>query len=187
MSVHYVHSGIVFAADQAVTDDEFDAFLDEVTDQLYDLADKDGGLIDSTMTGSLATRTASIMMGVEADSWQDAARLFSANVRAALHAAECATPGWPTFKPTEELTAEKVPASLGGRSRLLSTTSNQRSTRSLSSARMAVTSSGPVNPAAATGPRPRTRRNHSSIDGEGASVPSASSARACGSAPSVMG
>lgn len=110
MSLHYVHSEIVFASDRPDSGDDFDAFLDEVLDHLYDLADKDGGLVDPTMTGSMATKRVNIMMGVEADSSQDAARIFSANVRSALHAAECATPGWPTFKPTQELKTELVPA-----------------------------------------------------------------------------
>lgn len=111
MTVHYVRSEIAFTADRAETDEEFDQFLDRITDELYDLAEgADTGIVDPSMTGSLADRTVRIIMGVEADSPRDAARLFSANVRAALHAAECATPGWPTYKPTGEPDAELVPA-----------------------------------------------------------------------------
>ncbi|MCP3014273.1 hypothetical protein NGM33_13110 [Nocardiopsis dassonvillei] len=53
------------------------------------------------MVGSPANRTLSVAMGVEAATPEDASRLFSANVRAALHAAERGTPAWPHFVPKE--------------------------------------------------------------------------------------
>lgn len=79
------------------TDDAFDRFTDRVLNALSDLEDVDAGLIDPDITASITERTLSIHMGVEADSRRDALRLFAANVRTALHAAGCGTPGWPEF------------------------------------------------------------------------------------------
>ncbi|WP_030166407.1 hypothetical protein [Spirillospora albida] len=85
------------------TDEEFDAFTDAVTDALYDLAEVDEGIIDPDITASIAERRADIFMGITADTRADASRLFLANVRAALHAAGCGTPGWPIYKPTTQV------------------------------------------------------------------------------------
>ncbi|SNT51837.1 hypothetical protein SAMN05443665_103834 [Actinomadura meyerae] len=82
------------------TDDDFDTFTDAVTDALYDLADVDEGIIDPDITVKITERWAGILMGITADTEADAVRLFSANVRAALHAAGCGTPDWPIFRPT---------------------------------------------------------------------------------------
>lgn len=81
------------------TDDEFDAFTDAVTDALLDLAEVDPGIVDPDVTARISERWMSVLMGVRADSEDDAFRLFSANLRAALHAAGCGTAGWPVFKP----------------------------------------------------------------------------------------
>jgi hypothetical protein len=54
------------------------------------------------MTVVITGRWVSVPIGVEADTIGDAIRLFSVNLRTALHAAGCGTPGWPTFKPTTD-------------------------------------------------------------------------------------
>lgn len=84
------------------TDEAFDAFTDRVMDALCDLAEADTGVVDPDISARLADRSLSILIGIEADSFKDALRLFSANVRTALHAAECHTPDWPTFRPVTE-------------------------------------------------------------------------------------
>lgn len=100
MTVHDLQVDLGFVCSGANdTDDEFDEFTDRVMDALCDLAQADSGIIDPDISARLAERSVSILMGIEADSFKDALRLFSANVRTALHTAECATPGWPSFKP----------------------------------------------------------------------------------------
>lgn len=84
------------------SDEAFDAFTDRVMDELVELAElDDSGVSDPDLTASLANRTASILMGVEASTRDDAVRLFLANVRCVLHAAECNTADWPNYAPAE--------------------------------------------------------------------------------------
>jgi hypothetical protein len=54
------------------------------------------------MTAAITRRRATIDMRIEADTLNDAARLFLANVRTALHAAGCGTPAWPPYKPLSQ-------------------------------------------------------------------------------------
>lgn len=83
------------------TDDAFDAFTDLALDALLELERVDPGLADPDITAALARRQMSISMRVEADTHADALRIFSANVRTALHMAGCNTGGWPTFQPAD--------------------------------------------------------------------------------------
>ncbi|OLT36753.1 hypothetical protein BJF79_30755 [Actinomadura sp. CNU-125] len=100
---HYFAADLTFiCADPAHdTDDGFDAFTDAVTDELLNLTEFDPGIIDPDTTVRITDRWMSVFMGVEATSQQDAQRLFSANLRTALHAAGCITADWPLFKPTD--------------------------------------------------------------------------------------
>jgi hypothetical protein len=84
------------------SDEYFDEFTDRVLDALADLETADSGLSAPDVTARLATRELAITMRVEADTLADARRIFSANVRTALHAAGSGTPGWPTFRPEGE-------------------------------------------------------------------------------------
>jgi hypothetical protein len=84
------------------TDEGFDAFTDRVLDALCDLEKADGGLSDPDITTVISRREIAITMRVDADTLPDALRIFSANVRTALHVAGCATRGWPVFRPEGE-------------------------------------------------------------------------------------
>lgn len=95
MTTHRLLLDIRFDCPPDTTDDAFDEFTTRVMDELCKLEDVDSGIIDPDITASLADRTLSVYMGVDADSLRDALRLCSANVRTALHAAGCGTPGWP--------------------------------------------------------------------------------------------
>jgi hypothetical protein len=90
------------------SDDGFDAFTDAVDDELANLAGVDDGIIDPDTTVVITERWMSVLMGIVADTEADAHRLFSANLRCALHAAGCATPGWPTFEPTAQPDVRKA-------------------------------------------------------------------------------
>jgi hypothetical protein len=81
------------------TDGNFEAFLDAVTESLADLEDVDPGIRGADLTAAIAKRRAAVDMGIEADTIDDAFRLFLANSRAALHAAGCGTPNWPVYRP----------------------------------------------------------------------------------------
>ncbi|REF00368.1 hypothetical protein [Thermomonospora umbrina] len=102
---HYLAADLTFVpADPARdTDDEFDAFTDTIADELLELADVDPGIIDPDVTVRISDRWASVLMGIEADSEDDAFRLFSANLRAVLHAAGAGTAAWPVFKPSTKV------------------------------------------------------------------------------------
>lgn len=84
------------------TDEVFDAFTDRVLDALADLERVDPGLTDPDIVAAIATLEMALSMRVEADTLPDAFRIFSANVRTALHVAGCQTAGWPVFKPEGE-------------------------------------------------------------------------------------
>lgn len=81
------------------TDEEFDAFTDRTLDALAELERVDPGLTDPDVTATLTSRQMSISMAVEADTQADAVRIFSANVRTALHMVGCYTGEWPVFMP----------------------------------------------------------------------------------------
>ncbi len=84
------------------TDEHFDQFTDHVLAALADLEKVDPGLSDPDITATISRREMAITMWVEADTWADAGRIFSANVRTALHVAGCGTPDWPVFRPQGE-------------------------------------------------------------------------------------
>jgi len=84
------------------TDDEFDAFTDQVLEALIELENVDPGLTDPDITATIANREMTISVCVAADTLNDALRIFSANVRTALHATGCNTGGWPVFKPEHD-------------------------------------------------------------------------------------
>jgi hypothetical protein len=81
------------------TDEEFDAFTEHVLEALADLEKADPGLTDPDITATIARREMAITMRVEADTFPDALRIFSANARTALHVAGCRTADWPPFRP----------------------------------------------------------------------------------------
>ncbi|MFI6574529.1 hypothetical protein ACIBFB_01920 [Nocardiopsis sp. NPDC050513] len=104
MTIHHLVADLSFnARNGADSDEEFDAFVDRLVEELDNLQECDPGIVDPDVVGSLTNRTVSITMGVEAGNLEDASRLFSANIRAALHAAECETPTWPRFVPTDKV------------------------------------------------------------------------------------
>jgi hypothetical protein len=86
------------------TDDNFDAFTGQVLTALADLEKADPGLSDPDITATISRRELTITMCVEADTLADANRIFSANVRTALHVAGCRTANWPVpaFRPEGE-------------------------------------------------------------------------------------
>ena len=81
------------------TDGNFEAFLDAVMEALGDLEDVDDGITGADLTATITRRRASVDMSIDADSLNDAIRLYLANTRTALHAAGCGTPNWPMYKP----------------------------------------------------------------------------------------
>lgn len=103
MQEFYLTADLTFSDPTNATDDAFEEFLDRLMGELGSLEAVDQGIFDSDLGASLTERTVRVNMGIEADTVADAGRLFLANIRTALHAAGCFTPGWPTFKPPERL------------------------------------------------------------------------------------
>jgi len=99
---HYLVADLTFVCTDPSqnTDEGFDAFTDAVLDALYDLAEVDDGIIDPDATVVITDRRMCVVMGIVADTLDDARRLFSANLRTALHAAGCVTRDWPVYEPT---------------------------------------------------------------------------------------
>src|SRR5260370_15908723 len=96
-ATHYLVMDIQFAYDGEAgtdSDENFDAFTDVVLEALADLEGVDPGLADPDITATIADREMSISMRIEADTLPDAIRIFSANVRTALHVVGCRTAGW---------------------------------------------------------------------------------------------
>jgi hypothetical protein len=83
------------------TDGNFEAFLDAIAEALADLEDVDEGITGADLTATITQRRAVIDMGIDADTQNDAMRLFLANTRTALHAAGCGTPDWPIYRPLQ--------------------------------------------------------------------------------------
>ncbi|MFI0422856.1 hypothetical protein [Spongiactinospora sp. 9N601] len=100
---HYLRLDAVFVCtDKADSDEAFDDFTDRVFDELLKLQAIDTGIVEPDVTANLAERKMSILLGIEASTSRDAIRLFLANVRCALHAAECGTEGWPRYEPADD-------------------------------------------------------------------------------------
>lgn len=87
MTTNYFEIRVSFATEDA-TDENFEDFIECVVDELAQL----GQEVD--VTGSGAAREASFLMPVEQLS-DDALIAALTDLRTALHAAQCATPGWP--------------------------------------------------------------------------------------------
>jgi hypothetical protein len=97
----YLTADMEFACTDTARDTEgnFEAFLDALMEALADLEDVDDGIGDADLTATITRRRASVDMSIDADSLNDAVRLYLANTRTALHAAGCGTANWPTYKP----------------------------------------------------------------------------------------
>jgi hypothetical protein len=103
-ATHYLVMDLAFSYagnTGADTDEEFDTFTDNILEALSELERVDPGLSEPDITAALARRQLSISMGIEADTQADAVRIFSANVRTALHMVGCCTGGWPVFRPAD--------------------------------------------------------------------------------------
>lgn len=79
---------VTFSSDTA-TPEAFEAFLERVIDELAQIG------IESDVTASLAKYEASFELDVTSADF-DVINSAMANLRTALHAADCQTAGWPT-------------------------------------------------------------------------------------------
>jgi len=72
---------------------DLESFFDRVMEELLRLDTVE----DSTISASLAKRTVTIMVTIDAPSPEAAAAIGMSAIRAAFHAAGAATPDWPLF------------------------------------------------------------------------------------------
>jgi hypothetical protein len=90
--IYCLAAELLFVHKPEATDEQFEAFLERVMDELDNI-----GREDTNLGGSLAERTAEFVMDVEADSFEDAVVSMMSDLRTALHAADCSTAGWPVL------------------------------------------------------------------------------------------
>ncbi|MPZ89614.1 MAG: hypothetical protein GEU81_16435 [Nitriliruptorales bacterium] len=88
---------LVLELDADVRDDELETRLDEILDRLREMH----GVHDVDYGAALETGAVVFTGYVDSNSFDDAAVTFSSAVRAAIHAAQGSTPGWPTWGPGE--------------------------------------------------------------------------------------
>lgn len=91
--MYYLATDLTFMSTPDARDEQFEAFLDCVMAELERI-----GHPDADLAASLTARTAEILMGVVADTFEDAAIIMLSDLRTALHAAQCCTPDWPLFE-----------------------------------------------------------------------------------------
>lgn len=82
------------------TDEQFEAFLDEVIARLDEIGR------DVSLAARLTDRVADFAISVEANAFALAASGFLVDLRTALHATGCVTADWPKFMPTEHVVRE---------------------------------------------------------------------------------
>lgn len=90
----------MFISDQPATDDQFEAFLDEVVRQLDNIG------CEVNLAARLAERMAEFATAISAADFATAATTFLANLRTALHAAGCITADWPKFEASQHVVSE---------------------------------------------------------------------------------
>jgi hypothetical protein len=88
---------MTFFSDPGGTDGQFEAFLDEVMDQLTAI-----GREDVDLAARLTDRYAEFETTVEATDFNIAGAGFMMDLRTALHAAGCNTADWPRFAPSHQ-------------------------------------------------------------------------------------
>lgn len=82
------------------TDEQFEAFLDEVYAHFTTLGR------DVNLAARFRDRVADFATIVPADDFETAVNAFLSEVRTALHVAGCSTAGWPRFEPNSRTVRE---------------------------------------------------------------------------------
>lgn len=82
---------LTFESSPHGSDEQFEAFLDEVMDQLDNIGR------EVTLAARLTDRVADFAAVIGADKIEDALAALLPDLRSALHAAGCSTSGWPEF------------------------------------------------------------------------------------------
>src|SRR5215813_2339407 len=95
---------MVFISDQPATDEQFEAFLDEVVQQLDNIGR------EVNLAARLRDRIADFATAIPAADFPSAATLFLSDLRTALHAAGCNTADWPRFEASEHVVRELLDA-----------------------------------------------------------------------------
>lgn len=95
---------MTFTTDRPATDEQFEAFLDEVVAQLENIGR------EVNLAARLGDRFADFATSVQGVDFQSAAAELLVDLRTALHAAGCATPDWPNFFPGEHVIRELADA-----------------------------------------------------------------------------
>jgi hypothetical protein len=90
MSERYIGT-LGFRVENCASDEEMEANLDSVMEQLYD----DERIIDPDYTASLDKRFVEFALTIESDAdFDEASVVLTSALRTAMHAAGCGTPNW---------------------------------------------------------------------------------------------
>lgn len=100
MNEIHIAVGMMFTSDQPATDDQFEAFLDEVVNQLNNID------CEVNLGARLSERFAEFAAAIEAHDFPSATSTFMNDLRTALHAAGCNTADWPKFEAGEHTVRE---------------------------------------------------------------------------------
>jgi hypothetical protein len=100
MSEIHLAVEMMFISDQPATDDQFEAFLDEVVNQLENIG------CEVSLAARLSDRVADFAATITASDFSSAATTFIGDLRTALHAAGCNTANWPRFQAGEHVIRE---------------------------------------------------------------------------------
>lgn len=97
-----IHLGVElrFTSTPPATDEQFEAFLDEVIEQL-DNIDR-----EISVAARLRDRVADFAALIEAENIESALAKLLPDIRVALHAAGCNTAAWPEFKAQDPVIRE---------------------------------------------------------------------------------
>lgn len=100
MTAYHLGVSMDFHSSVPSTDDQFEAFLDEVYARFEEI-DR-----EINLTARIRDRVASFAATVAAPDFETAISQFMVDVRTALHAANCATRDWPDFTATKRTVRE---------------------------------------------------------------------------------
>lgn len=104
MSEVHLAVEITFVTSEPSTDEQFEAFLDRLVEQLDNIGR------EVNLGASLRDRVADFATSMPAADFPSAAATFLGDLRTALHATGCITADWPRFEASEHVVRELLDA-----------------------------------------------------------------------------
>jgi hypothetical protein len=105
MTDYVISVSMAFVGPPDADDDDFGHFIDAAATEFEKISDG-----DLTVGATLTARTADFSAVIPGSSQDDALARYLVDLRTALHAAGCSTPGWPVFAVRDQTVRELQPA-----------------------------------------------------------------------------